>query len=446
MRASDLPATPARPRPTRGAEAALVLLFLVLIVAVPATQTALELARGERVQFTDVFRIGLNARELRQYEATLKEKSWCQRYLRPQVQRFLFAVLRDPGARAILGRNHWLFYRPDVRYLVEPERREPPENGARGIDSARLVGSPQSVLLAIRGFHDRLRERGIALLVVPIPSKPSVYPDQLSARFSPSAGPLPSPTLGFLHELDRLGIASVDLFHAFADLRQAQADRPLYLRQDTHWTPAGAERAAQQVAARILELGLVIRGDHPFQTVQLPVARWGDLLDMMQTPGLRQHFAPEEVVCTQVRDSALGAMVPAPSDRPGTYRYPGKPSPVLVLGDSFSRIYHFPEPRSLGATLGRTDEASTSSPASPGPKRLLPGSAGFVAHLALALGTPVDAIVSDGGASTDVRHKLSTHPEILENKRVVVWEFAERDLALGRAGWEDVPLPPELPR
>jgi hypothetical protein len=111
------------------------------------------------------------------------------------------------------------------------------------------------------------------------------------------------------------------------------------------------------------------------------------------------------------------------------------------LGDSFSRIYQFPEPQSLGElapnpTAGRTQDSRT--------KRLLPGSAGFISHLALALKSPVDAIVSDGGASTDVRRKLSTNPEILEGKKVVVWEFVERDIALGRRGWEDVPLPAKL--
>jgi hypothetical protein len=67
-----------------------------------------------------------------------------------------------------------------------------------------------------------------------------------------------------------------------------------------------------------------------------------------------------------------------------------------------------------------------------------------VSRLALALGTSVDAIVSDGGASTDVREKLGTNPEILEGKTVVVWEFVERDIALGRAGWQDVSLPAVL--
>jgi hypothetical protein len=60
----------------------------------------------------------------------------------------------------------------------------------------------------------------------------------------------------------------------------------------------------------------------------------------------------------------------------------------------------------------------------------------------MALQAPLDFIVSDGGASTDVRRSLATNPEILEGKKVVVWEFVERDIQLGKAGWLDVALPP----
>jgi peptidoglycan/xylan/chitin deacetylase (PgdA/CDA1 family) len=31
----------------------------------------------------------------------------------------------------------------------------------------------------------------------------------------------------------------------------------------------------------------------------------------------------------------------------------------------------------------------------------------------------------------------------LKNKRVVVWEFVERDIHLGTEGWQHVPLPAE---
>jgi hypothetical protein len=178
-----------------------------------------------------------------------------------------------------------------------------------------------------------------------------------------------------------------------------------------------------------------------FRTQGVAVTRWSDILDMMQIPGLRGTFAPETVLCEQVLDPALGPMVPGASDRPGTYCYPGQQAAVLVLGDSFCRIYQYPEPQSLGEIPAT---AGTVRPAESGAKRLLPGSAGFISHLALALKSPVDAIVSDGGAATDVRRKLSTNPEILEGKQVVVWEFVERDIALGAQGWEDVALPKKL--
>lgn len=64
--------------------------------------------------------------------------------------------------------------------------------------------------------------------------------------------------------------------------------------------------------------------------------------------------------------------------------------------------------------------------------------------LARQLKAPIDNIASDGGAATDVRQRPNVDPEILENKKVVTWEFAERDIHLGKDGWLDVPLPPEL--
>jgi hypothetical protein len=57
------------------------------------------------------------------------------------------------------------------------------------------------------------------------------------------------------------------------------------------------------------------------------------------------------------------------------------------------------------------------------------------------LGRPLASIVNDGGASTLVRQELHRRPALLANKKVVVWEFVERDLRLGTEGWAKVPLP-----
>ncbi|HRY51173.1 MAG TPA: hypothetical protein P5186_24245, partial [Candidatus Paceibacterota bacterium] len=81
--------------PCLQSELILVLLFLGVIGSVPVVQTCREYSRGERIQFTDVFRQKPTARNLRQFEDTLEDKSWFQQVLRPQAQRWLFLGLRD---------------------------------------------------------------------------------------------------------------------------------------------------------------------------------------------------------------------------------------------------------------------------------------------------------------------------------------------------------------
>jgi hypothetical protein len=54
---------------------------------------------------------------------------------------------------------------------------------------------------------------------------------------------------------------------------------------------------------------------------------------------------------------------------------------------------------------------------------------------------PLASIVNDGGASTLVRHELSRHWQLLEGKKLVIWEFVERDIRFGTEGWKYVPLP-----
>ena len=431
--------------PTCKSELVLLICFLAVIAGVPVTQTCIELARHERVQATDAFRYQPTAKNLRQFEHTLEEKSWFQQHLRPQLQRFLFVTLQDTGAKGVLGRNRWLFYRPDLRYLVDPDRVEVGPSDSKWVQPPDRSTHRESVEKAILRFRDQLKERGITLVVMPVPGKPSVYPDQVTRRATGKERQFRSPTVALLEGLQRQGVATVDLFAAFQRSRESAVREtrtgPLYLAHDTHWTPLGAQIAAQAVASKLGEMRVAPATRKEFRTQGVTVTRWGDILDMMQIPGLRSAFVGETAECVQVLDPALGPLVPGASDRPGTYCYPGQQATVLVLGDSFCRIYQYPEPQSLGSMAAA---AATGHAEESGVKRLLPGSAGFISHLALALKSPVDAIVSDGGAATDVRRRLSTNPEILESKKVVIWEFVERDIALGSQGWEEVALPRKL--
>jgi len=103
---------------------------------------------------------------------------------------------------------------------------------------------------------------------------------------------------------------------------------------------------------------------------------------------------------------------------------------VLVLGDSFCRIYNT-RAASLGETTGaESADAGEAAPAWFGGFRLAAGA---------GLGVRWTRLSAMAG-STDVREKLGHKPEILEGKTVVIWEFVERDIGLA-ARMGGVPLP-----
>lgn len=370
---------------TRTTQGVIVALFLIAIAIEGPVQARLDMREEGRPQAFDLFAQPPSQDALRAFERTLEDRSWSANAVRAPFQGLRHALLGDPGAKVLPGREGWLFYRQGVDYLMQSW----PGAGE---------GNPDDPLPAIVDFRDQLAARGVDLLIAIAPGKASMYPELLGAR--PSGAPVYAHTRAFQERLDAAGIAFVDL-HAALDPGEA-AEAPLYLKRDTHWTPEGARRAAEAVADRILAEGWATPGNVAYISRDLTVERAGDLLRMAGSPGITAAYPPERVTAQQIVDPATGALLVS-----------GTASPVLVLGDSFLRIYEHDEP----------------------------GSAGFLAHLARALKEPVASIVSDGGASTLVRQELARRPEVLRGKRLVVWEFVERDLRFGIDGWRRVSLP-----
>jgi len=345
--------------------------FLAVIFAVPLSQAGLEISQGRRPQFLDVFLRAPNQADLRAYERQLEDSSVCARAVRPYVQSLWFNLLGEAGEKVIAGRDGWLFYRPDVQYLIEP------------------AGGAEDPVAAIAGFRDQLQRRGINLIVLPVPGKPAIHPEKLTRR---AAGGVRSPTLDAIGRLRASGIEVVNLFELFG----RKGGEPHYLPRDTHWSGRAARLAGETIARRIRELGWVGADDVDYKLRELRVPRKSDIARMIGLVDV------EEAICEQVVRADSGELY---RDDPN--------SAVLVLGDSFLRMYQTDEPRA----------------------------AGFIAHLARELRFPVASIVNDGGASTLVRQELSRRPELLGGKRVVIWEFVERDLRYGTEGWKPVPLP-----
>jgi hypothetical protein len=367
----------------------LIVAFLAMIGMVAPSQLVLELREGDSPRIVDLFRQTPTRANLRRLESDLESGSRLARATRPWMQFARFELLGDTGDKALLGRDGWFFYRPAVQYLVEPWSP----------DEGRIQGN---IFDAIVSFRDELAKRGIQLLVMPAPNKASVYPEMLAARAKGDSAKVNETTQEVLARLKQAGVEIVDLFEVYADARRKPDSPECYLAQDSHWSPEGMRLAAEAVARRLLDLGWVERGITKYKMKSVPVERYGDVLTMIRVPQIERRYEPQQMNCTQVVDVASGTPY---ADDPN--------SPVLVLGDSFLRIFERDEP----------------------------GSGGFVAHLAHHLGFGLSSIISDGGASTLVRQQLARKPALLKGKKVVVWEFVERDIRFGTEGWQVILLP-----
>lgn len=372
----------------------LVTTFFAVIGFVPVSQVVFELTRGDRPAVAELVLNVPAEQHLRDVEDEIEETSWFARNSRSLAQNIWFRLSGEPGGNVLVGRDGWLFYLPTVRFLVEsfpPGKDRQPDF--------------QDPLAAVIDFYRQLADRGIQLLLVPVPGKASIYPERVSSQADPEGIADSSHTLEFISRLNDAGIPTIDLFETFHQERgrdRSTNGEPLYLRQDTHWTPKGAGLAAQAVAQRVLREGWVTAGSKEYAQKPVTVTRRSDILRMTRSPSIERLFTPQEVTCRQVFESDTGNLYQDESD-----------SPVLVLGDSFLRIY-------------QTDN---------------PKAAGFLAHLARNLRRPVASIVNDGGASTLVRQQLSRNPDLLEGKKLVVWEFVERDLRFGMEGWQKISIP-----
>ena len=365
--------------------------FLAVIMAPGLIQTVSELGAGEPPGVLEIILQPPTARNLHSYERSLEETSLVVKQCRPRIQYLEWRFLADAGEKVVLGRDGWLFYRPSVRYVTD-----------------RQTGRPESEstdpLPAIKSFRNQLQARGIRLLVVPVPNKECVYPEMLAKRAEDAGVFVCERTRRLLDQLEQCGIEYVDLFEAFrrAKMEESRPDsRRLYLAQDTHWSPDGARVAAGAVARQVLGGGTVESGGHAFALRPVTVRRHGDLVEMLRVRQIERALDPENLACLQVVQRHTGT----------PYR-DSPESEVLILGDSFLRIYEKDEP----------------------------GTAGLIAHVARELGQSLTSIVNDGGASTLVRQELARRPALLRNKKLVIWEFAERDIRHGTEGWQIVRL------
>lgn len=340
------------------------------------------------------------------FEDALEDEAVPARQLRPPAQYALTTWLGVGNERVYKGLDGWLYYRPDVEYVTGPGFLEPARLARRVASAREWTDVPHpDPREAIVDFHRQLQARGIRLVVLPTPVKPSVHPERL-ARGVP--GPMENASYGrFVRDLEREGVTVFDVWQAIGVPLRAHDDAPLYLATDTHWQPRTMERVASALAEAIraqVDLPAVALPEHTWQ--RHVVSQRGDTAAMLDLPEGQTLYVPETVELRRVLE------------RDGSPWRPDRAADVLVLGDSFSNIYSL-------SGLGWGDAA------------------GLIEHLSLALGRPIDRIVqNDEGAHATrerLRQEMAAGSDRLEGKRVVVYQFATRELAAG--DWKMITLP-----
>lgn len=418
---------PVQPAPRR----CLAGMFLVIIGALPLIQAGTEMARGQLPRVTALFRPwcrgALDFLEGRPasawtaikplflpahyaaYERALERDSFARKFVQPCLQAFLTRALAVGNDQTLVGRDGWLFYRPDLDYVTGPDFLDQSVLEQRAWRMKNQEGIPDphpDPRPALIRFHQDCRKAGIHLVVVPVPTKTMVRFDRISRFFTVPRSAIRLDNPGFGRLARDLRAAGADVFEPFPE--PGEPEDTQYLPQDTHWTPVFMASAARRLAAHIRQRVSLPPPAEPFRArlAKTAVTRVGDLVDMLLLPPNQSLYPPQSVVIQRVLD-----------DRTGAAWQPDPNADVLLLGDSFTEIY------SAGSLQwGR--------------------GAGFAEHLSFRLARPLDVIALNGGGATGTRRELARaeNRSRLAVKRLVIYQFSMRDLPA--ANW--VPLPLEI--
>ena len=295
----------------------------------------------------------------------------------------LSAVLDSlPPEQNAWNANGMLWFRRDANSLL-----------AKDFSAQDSLHNPLPRLLELKQFLDSLE---IQFLVVPVPTKESIYAERLIAGTSPE---LCVDVAGrdFIRQLLAAGIDVLDIYPA---LRSAKAgdDESHYSFQkfDTHWALAAELAALEELAQKIASYAWYAESGATPGVLEMrdtTILREGDLIQQLPTAE-QSAFSPETLEVKKIYRDA----------KPYSG---GKNSPILLMGDSFTGVFESVDGKSGG-----------------------PGSL-----LAFALGLDVQVMTSWGGGP-GVRHRMVKDKKSLQSKCLVIYMMTLRDFWQSPLEWD----------
>lgn len=252
--------------------------------------------------------------------------------MRSGMQWLLTHALAEGNRAVHVGRDGWLCDQRDIERLVHAER-----------DTSDLHA--RLIKLAAD-----LKAQDARLMVVTIPSRAAIYPEQI--RPGNYLGPVRLPEeAAKLEELKAAGVDVMDMTDALWDFRERQ---PVFFGQDSHWTPEAMKAVALAANKRVREkFPRLVSTETPIiNATILEHSDAGDLargLDPLHPVNLCGEEGADLVSIQGIETSAR--------------------SPVVLLGGDLLRVF---------------DDAGLSFSDGTAPH------AGFATHLGMLLGNPLD--------------------------------------------------------
>ena len=306
-------------------------------------------------------------------------------------------VIEKENVGAVAGADGWLFLSADIRFL-SLGRFWGAE--AAKVSRARKPGAADPIA-AIVDFHQQLKQLGIELLLLPVPSKVAIYPEKILPDVD-LRGQTAAPFLArFYEELHAAGIDVLDLTPLMIK-NEGGNGFPVFCKTDSHWSGAGCVLAARAIRDK-LPARFTAQPRNTYVAEWKEIAIKGDLVDLLGPKGKKPEL--EKISVRTISEKGTGAAVS-----------PDPNSPLLIMGDSHTLVFH----------------------------DFHAEKAGLIDQLAQELGFAPDLIGTRGSGATAVRISLYRHsrkdPEYLSKKKVIVWCFAAREFTESDQGWEKEPV------
>lgn len=316
------------------------------------------------------------------FEATIENNSVFRKAIIPITQAGLLNIFTVGNEKAWLSNDHF-YYKNSNLYLTQPgfldekqlKKREKEEN---------IQANP---IKAIVDFKEKLAQRNIQLIIVPAPPKASFVLKKGDKALNNKS------YATFINQLETEGIIVCNVFKL---LENQLLQNSGFLKYDTHWSPEVVKLVSKEISL-VLDSISIPKGNTNYTIKKTTVQNFGDIVDMLTLNNKKAHFEPQFIEVEQILEDNF-------------LFQPSLQSDILFLGDSYANIYSL-EGMNWGSAAGLSE------------------------HISQNIQKPIDRILmNDAGAYATrlaLSNELKRGRDRLEGKKVLIWEFAARELSVG---------------